>query len=257
MKKRLISNKKGQATIFIIIALIIVVLGVLIYMFFPKIKTTFGVQTENPNSFLKLCLEDDLQKTIEMVSLQGGSLSPELNYSYKGDEVAYLCYTNEYYDKCTMQQPFLREHIETEIEKDIQEKVDSCFDDLEKSFKSQGYKVSLTRKGFNVQLLPKKVRLNFDSELSLKKQDVQMYDSLSSSFKSELYRFTTIALSILNWEAVYGDVMTTPYMNYDHDLKVEKLKQSEGSTIYILTDRPSEKKFRFASRSVAWPSGYY
>ena len=45
-------------------------------------------------------------------------------------------------------------------------------------------------------------------------------------------------------------------MNYYHDLNVEKKKQSDGSTIYILTDRNNENKFQFASRSVAWPPGY-
>ena len=44
-------------------------------------------------------------------------------------------------------------------------------------------------------------------------------------------------------------------MNYYHDLKVEKNKQTDGSTIYILTERDTENKFQFASRSVAWPPG--
>jgi len=45
-------------------------------------------------------------------------------------------------------------------------------------------------------------------------------------------------------------------MSYYHGLKVEKLNQEEGSTLYILTDKDTENKFQFASRSVAWPIGY-
>ena len=44
-------------------------------------------------------------------------------------------------------------------------------------------------------------------------------------------------------------------MNYYRDLKVEKLKQSEGTTVYILTDLNNNKKFQFASRSMAWKPG--
>jgi len=73
---------------------------------------------------------------------------------------------------------------------------------------------------------------------------------------NNLYELVSIVNSILNWEARYGDSETTIYMNYYHDLKVEKKKQSDGSTIYILTDRNTLDKFQFASRSVAWPPGY-
>ena len=40
-------GKKAQVTIFIIIAIIIVVLGILIYMFYPKIKASFGFECHN------------------------------------------------------------------------------------------------------------------------------------------------------------------------------------------------------------------
>jgi len=45
-------------------------------------------------------------------------------------------------------------------------------------------------------------------------------------------------------------------MTYYRDLKVEKKKQTDGSTVYILTKMDSGDKFQFASRSVAWPPGY-
>ena len=73
---------------------------------------------------------------------------------------------------------------------------------------------------------------------------------------NNLYELVSITNSILNWESKYGDAETTVYMNYYHDLKVEKMKQSEGTTVYILTDKNNENKFQFASRSVAWPPGY-
>ena len=39
-------------------------------------------------------------------------------------------------------------------------------------------------------------------------------------------------------------------------VKVEKYKQEDGTTVYILTDRNTNDKFQFAVRSLAWPPGY-
>lgn len=255
-KSFIINNKKGQVTIFIILAIVIVVLGILFYAFFPEIKTTFGLETDNPNAFLKTCLEGDILKTVEKVSFQGGSLNPELSYSYFGNEVEYLCYTNQYYEKCVMQQPMLKEHVESEIKSGIQEQVASCLNDLKKSFESQGYDVSMKQGDFNIELLPQRIMLTSETSLSLKKQETKTYNSLSISVNNNLYELTSIALSMLNWEARYGDAEITTYMNYYPTLKVEKFKQSEGTTIYVLTERATGNKFQFASRSIVWPPGY-
>jgi hypothetical protein len=45
-------------------------------------------------------------------------------------------------------------------------------------------------------------------------------------------------------------------MIYYPSLKVEKKKQGEGSTVYILTDRDTDEKFYFAVRSLAIPPGF-
>jgi hypothetical protein len=42
---------------------------------------------------------------------------------------------------------------------------------------------------------------------------------------------------------------------YYHDLKVEKKKQIDETSIYILTNRDTGEKFQFASRSYAFPPG--
>jgi len=94
------------------------------------------------------------------------------------------------------------------------------------------------------------------NELTLTKGDSENYEIFRIIVDSDLYELTGIARSIIAWEAAYGDVETTTYMNYYHNLKIEKLNQMEGSTIYILTNRDTKEVFQFASRSVAWPPGY-
>ena len=254
MKKRM--RKHGQVTIFIIVAIVIVVLGVLIYFLYPSIKATFGFEAKTPSAFMQTCLEDEIENNVEKLSLQGGSLEPELYYLYDNEKVEYLCYSEEDYATCVMQQPMLKEHIEDEIESSIREEVAECFNDLIDSYEKRGYNINLQNGEIKVELLPKRIVVSFTHKLILTKTETERYDKLSVVLRNNLYELVSIANSILNWEAHYGDAETTIYMDYYHDLKVEKLKQTDGTKIYILTDRNTKDKFQFATRSVAWPAGF-
>jgi hypothetical protein len=253
-KKR---SKKAQVTIFVIIGIVIIGLAILVYLFYPKIRSTLGFAEENPSQFLQRCLEDDVLTNLEILSSQGGSLNPEHYYLYQDEKLEYLCYTEEYFLPCVVQKPLLERSIENEIEIAIQSQFNACLEDMKNNFEGRGYRVNIEEEGLDVELLPEFVGINFGSSITLTKgEDVQRYNTARANIRSDLFDLVSIAGSILNWEASYGDAETTAYMDYYRDLKVEKYKQSDGTTVYILTNRDSEDKFQFASRSVAWPPGY-
>ena len=247
--------RRGQVTIFVVLAVIIVAVAVLVYLLYPSVKSSLqGAQ--NPNTFIQTCMEDQLKSAIGLVSLQGGSIAPGFYYNYEGNKVEYLCYTNEYYIPCIVQQPALIPNIEKEIKADIQATANSCFDEMKKSYEGKGYSVSLGNGNTTVELLPQTILTTFNRALTLTKGSSQTYQRFSISLNNNLYELASIANSIISWEATYGDAETTAYMNYYHNLEVEKKKQSDGTTVYILTDLGSGNKFQFASRSMAWAPGY-
>jgi len=249
-------KNKGQVTIFIIIAILIVGLAVLFYFVIPRAEVTTVFDEKNPYAFIQTCLEDKIEDTIETISLQGGSLEPEHYIVHQDETVEYLCYTNEYYRACVMQQPLLKQHIESEIEDEVKEDVISCFNALRESYEEKNYNVNLESGRTTVELLPKRIVTSFDYVLTVSKAQTDRYDSFSVVLNNNLYELVGITNSILESEALYGEAETTLYMNYYQDLKVEKSKKSDGSTVYILTDRNNEKKFQFASRSMVLPPGY-
>ena len=249
------SKKKGQLTIFVIVALAIVGFAVLAYLFFPRILVGLGISSDNPNAFMQTCMEKTISDVAESISNQGGSPNPENYILYRDDKIQYLCYTQEYYVPCVMQQPLLNQKIENEISRGIKNSADECFDSMKKSLENQGYDVNLKKGDTVVELLPKKISATFNSELTLTKDSAKRYEKINVVLNNNLYELTSIADSILNWEARYGNAETTLYMNYYRDLKVEKLLQGDGSKIYILTDRNSGDKFQFATRSVVMPPG--
>ena len=250
-------NKRGQVTIFIIIAIVVIALGVFAYMFFPDIQSAVSGGVENPNSFIQSCIEEDIEDSVNILSLQGGSLDPEHYFLYNNEKVEYLCYSEGYYQKCVVQRAMLGNHIESEIEDNIKTKEKECFDSLEKAYIQQGYTVNLRKAGdTRVELTPNRIVTTFDYALSLTKDSTENYERVRVILNNNLYELSSIANNIISLEAGYGDAEVTIYMDYYRDLKVEKKKQSEGTTIYILTDMEDGTKLQFASRSLAWPPGY-
>ena len=253
MKK---GEKKGQVTIFIILAIIIVGLVAVIYMFYPQIRSTFITEAKNPQAFMDSCLEEDLEELVDIISSHGGYYEPEFSYLYKDTEIAYLCYTNEYYVTCIVQEPMLKQTIEIEIREQIEPKVSTCLDEMQKDFRARGYQVSVQKGSTEVELLPKRVIVTSNSAVTLSKEATDVYDKISVSLNNNVYELISIANSILTFETTLGRAEPTLYMDNYRDLKVERLKQSDGTAIYILTDLNNQKIFQFASRSVAWPPGY-
>ena len=194
--------------------------------------------------------------TVETITLQGGSFEPAFYYTYEGNDIEYLCYTNNYFELCTVQRAFLSPHIEKEILNEISSDVDFCFDSLETSYTNKNYAVNLDRGDTLVEILPKRIVVSFDSELTLTKDTTESYDSFNIILDNNLYQLTSIASSIINWETTYGGADPSTYMNYYRDLKVEEHEQIDGTTIYILTERDTENKLQFASRSLVFAPGY-
>ena len=236
-----------------------VALAVLVYMFYPKIISRFETETTNPSTFIQECMEEKIQDTVDVLSLQGGSVNPTFYYTYYDetsvDNLEYLCYTNLYYNPCVVQQPMLINHIQSEIKNEIEGDAKDCFNSMKKSYENKGYKVDIKEGNLTVELLPEKIVTTFNNELTLTKGNIEKYQNFNIVLDNNLHKLVSIANSIIGWETVYGDSEVTTYMNYYHDLKVEKKKQMDETTIYIITDRNSGDKFQFASRSYAFPPG--
>lgn len=251
-------NKRGQVTVFVIIAIVIVILGLVIYTFFPKLKISSEFDVNNPEAFIQSCVKEELESTVDLLSKQGGSLNPEHYYLYMDDKLEYLCYTNEDYELCAVQRPFLRDHIESEINRAIKNKVNECFDSLKEKYEKKAYSVNLKKGTVNTELLPERIRSNFINYrvVAVKEENSEEYKSFSIVLNNNLYELISIATNIIKWEATIGEADVYNYMMLYNYLKIEKLEQIDGTKVYILINKEKNNKFQFASRSLAFPPGF-
>ncbi len=242
--------KRGQVTIFIIIAVLIIGIVALVYFLLPKANTGTTFDTKNPQAFMQSCLKDSFSSLVKNISLHGGSLSPEFYSLYQGERVEYLCYTNENFkNECVIQQPLLIQHIESEIKKGIAPDVDSCFTNLQENYKADGYAVEPTNGIVNVSLLPGKIMLNLtDYALTVSKSETSRYDAFSVALNNNLYELAVIANNMVDWESVNGNAPVNMYMS-SRQVWIDRSDQEDGTKIYIITDQNTGDKFQFASRS--------
>jgi len=250
-------NKKGQVTIFVIIAVLVVVAGVLVYLFLPEFSISQKDDLENPQDYIKNCISDKTKEVINKVSLQGGSLNPEAYYLHGGSEVEYLCYSNEYYDLCSVQRPFLEEHIEEEIKSGISQKTESCFSSLKQEYQNKGYNAEIVSGEINADVLPERVFIDLNRTIYINKEgNSETHKNFEINLGSKLKKMIGVAQNIIEWESSVGTAEPSFYMNQHHDLIVNKKPQGDETIIYIIEDNAEENKFKFASRSLAFPPGY-
>ena len=259
-------NFRGQVTIFIIIAILIVAFGVLVYLYYPKIFPDSGGGSKNPAAFIQDCLEEDIEDNLKRISSQGGNyvMNKNSGYFYKknyedeGRYVRYLCYTDDNYDvPCVNQEPFLKEHVEQEVLDSINESIKTCFDNMVKDYESRGYNPDLKRGKAYVQIIQGEVYTDFNSTLTLTKGDEsETYRNFDIKIKSSLYEIIEVSKNILIWEMNIGDSIPEAYMYNNPYIRVEKHRKDNDIKIYVVSEVNSGEDFRFAVRSFASPVGF-
>tara|TARA_Y100000034_G_scaffold75151_1_gene90249 strand:+ start:1083 stop:1844 length:762 start_codon:yes stop_codon:yes gene_type:complete len=248
-------NKRGQVAIFVIVAIVIVGLIVLGVMFYPEIQGVLGVEL-NPQSYLKGCVEPIVVEGVALLSKQGGYQNPEGFIVHDGEKVKYLCYTNADYETCVVQEPAVKDRFESELKAIVEPRAVECGRNLKAEYESRGYGVSAGNVDAEVSIVPDKIGIKFVAPMTITKDTSETFREFDVEIDSEMYELLYTAQSIVDFESEYGDSETTLYLQYYPELKIEKNKLGDGTTIYKLSNVITEEEFTFASRSLAWPPGY-
>ena len=245
-------GRRGQITIFVILALVLVGIVVVIFAF-PQVNI-FSAAV-NPSSYLRNCISAEIDDIKNTLSRQGGYTSPTHYATYQDEQIQYLCYTSDNYLPCTVQQPLLVKHIEQEIKKFIEPRAKQCLQDLKSQYERKGYRVSSGASAISVNVIPEKIIVDFAAPLTITKEETQTFQKFAVSIDSQWYDLLLTSVSILQYESTLGDSETGLYISYYPNLKVVKTRRDDGSTIYKLSDVTTDDTFAFATRSLVWPQG--
>ncbi len=249
-------NTKGQVSIFVIVALVIV--GLVAAFYFLGDRLPFGVSGElNPEPFLKDCIQPEVEDAITTLSAQGGYSNPEGFVLDNDIKIKYLCYTSEYYRQCVVQQPLITEHMEKEVEDILTPKMEVCMDNLKKEYNKRNIDATFggVEADFKIELY--RMDLKFIAPIVLiENEERRTFDGFEVRINSKMGEILDISKELLEYEATYGDSDTLKLMVYHPNNRIDKRTLGDGTVIYIVSDIETEESFTFASRSLVWPPGY-
>lgn len=236
--------KRGQVTIFIILAIII--LAVVILFIFVRSRFYFGpatqekLQQEFPSikAHIESCLKESSEPIIRKIGKQGGYLEPAKNtYDYYfGDKISYLCYNIPNDRRCSNRM-LLKSQMEKTLSYAIKPKLAGCID--VDSFKKSGYEIEYGNINFNIAIGQDSVLALLNFPITIRKDQAEASESrFKAEIRYPLGRLYNTAQDIVTAESLIGEFDSTPYsfiktQNTNMPYIIKKL-QPYPDKLYIL-----------------------
>jgi len=247
-------NRKAQVTIFVILGIIIVISILALFLLLRNMDKQV-TETANPKQFIESCINTKINAPLEKIMLGGGKTNPTFFLLYNGEKYNYLCYSSNIFERCFNLYPQFKTLVEAEIKKEIEGDVKECFVKLKDNYEKQGFVIKENELKLSIQILPGKILAEANKNVEIiKENDTQIFNKFNSYLSSELYDFVTIANDIVNEEVISCNFEYNGYMLGYPDYNVKITKQ-DNNKVYVITNRKSEKEFRFAVKGCAYPQG--
>ena len=242
-------KKKGQVTIFIIVGIVIVI-SILSFFLFIK-PNYFSGKSASLN--FEGCVKDSVEQGIQQLEKKAGSINPAFTLMHLGEKITYLCYTNEFYKTCTVQNPLIKQHFENELTTAIKESINICYSNSVGNLRAEGHEVISGEVSYEVNLELGVVRVSIDAPTNV---GALKFKKFNVEFNSPIYEMIMLATSLIQTESKSGETDTNYIMLLYPDYLIEKKEQGDGTRIYTIGSKLFGNKFKFAVRSLVFPPGF-
>jgi hypothetical protein len=252
--------RKAQATMWIILAIIILALIIFLLYFRserPPEITPPG-DSVNERTFMERCVEDSVNEAVSIMLPRGGFVNPENFRMYNETPVAYLCENKGYYDPCIQQHPMLIKEMEQEIDRYITPMVRDCFVELVQESADNDVEVisGVSPAEVYVNLRQDSVLIEIDKSLTfIEKDETREVKSFDFVVDNSAYNLATVALEIAAQEATYCYFEYIGFNAFYPRYKIRPFGISDSVIIYQIEDSISKQEMRIAIRSCAIPAG--
>ncbi|MEK6928280.1 MAG: hypothetical protein AABX11_07650 [Nanoarchaeota archaeon] len=249
---------RGQATLWIIVGIAIVIL---IAVLFVMNRGPKGGQVDDGsfdiNSYIEKCVRDDVLDVVDEILPHGGFLVNRASKNYNNISIEYLCYNQGFFKPCINQHPDYFNEVNNVIKENIVGKINSCFESLDATLVNRGAEVSGGMASLNVNIVPDKIVVKINRSMNVIEKEVfQQYDKFDFEITSPIYMLMRTALEVVNSEAQYCYFEYVGYMLMNKDLIIRKTALGDSTKIYSMEDYKTGKKLNIAVRGCAIPPGF-
>ena len=243
-------QKRGQATTFIILGIVIlIVVLLLLYLrgqisFGPVTPDTLNDRMDAIANHISDCVNEVGEDPIRRIGLQGGylSLSEDTFKLNEGVGVSYLCYNRENDPKC-YNRMLTKSAMEEELSEAIQQQLATCLN-INK-FK-RGFDILIGQNKVVTAIGPDATLVTVNLPLTLKKGDVVIKeDTFIEAFPYPLGRLYKVSQDIVDVETEAGEFDQLSYMLAHKGQFVIEKKKPYPDKLYILQTKDSDYIFQF------------
>ena len=253
-----LKKKKGQIALFAIIAILLISAVAFLFFIIPRLAEKKEIPSEKIEieSYIQNCVKDEVNKTVSVLSRQGGYYNVTLYRLYKGDKVGYLCYTGEFYRYCINQNPNLQEMIEKQITENVLESLKPCLETLKTDIEKKNYIVNIGNPAIKTHLTLNAIVINVNLTVKAEKgAETVTFSRFDIHIASPLSKLIDYANKIVSSETRTGDFEDVTFSLLHKDTRVY-VNKVDYDTIYTLKHVDSGMNFIFAVRSYVMPEGY-
>lgn len=245
---------RGQITIFIILAIVIVTAIIAALLFFGGTNIQ-APRDLSPREQVEKCVRDAVEVAEEKILEGGGVIQPTFYKLYGDEPYNYLCYQNKYYLRCVNQYPQFREIVEAQIMNDTQDDVQGCFESMENEYSSRGFDIQTSVYDYNLEIVPGRIDIELSKDMTFSDgETTESFSDFDTFMISPLNDLIDVTRDVVNQEALYCGFDYNSYMLLYPQFSIKRIFYDE-SRIYIVQHRRSGKTIKFAVRSCVFAPG--
>ena len=250
-------DKKGQLTVWVIVALVIVAVIILFFLLQRNfIKPGIETVKEDPRSFISQCVKKNANEAVDIMLHHGGFIMPLHSKLYSNINISYLCYNSGNYNPCINEHPMLLNEMKEEITKYIGPRVEQCFEDYRNEMGKRNIRVSFNAMNLNIELGKGRIYVDIKRDINVEdKGEQKRFNEFNIELISPLYDLAKIAIEITSQETKYCYFEYVGYMILYPRFKISKFQMSDSTKIYTIKDKNSDKEMNIAIRSCAISPG--
>ena len=252
-----IESKRGQMTIWIIVAMVLVLAIVLFFLLRGEITPKVGEKIEeNPKNYIASCVKKNVEEAVEIMLPQGGFISPEHTKRYKNINVSYLCYNSGSYLPCVNEHPMLLNEIRNEIKNYIEPRIEQCFQDYKQEMIARNIDIGMMNMEMIIELGPERIFVEINRRITIGQKDNNYaVNDFDAEVINPAYDLARVAMEIASQEAEFCYFEYAGYMVLYPKFKISIDTESDSTKIYTIEDKKSGKEMNIAIRSCAIPPG--
>ena len=246
------SEKRGQVTLFIILAIVIFAS---IFSFIFWVKPTMD-SSKGANLNFDSCVKEIVLDGVSNLAITGGFKDPGLSVTYKNQEIPYYIYTSQYLETGTTQVPFPTQQFEEELSSYVYEGVNLCYKNSVNKLEKLGYSVTKGDVELQLTILPESIDVLIQAPTII---ESKQFEEIDVKVPSDIYGILEMAHTIMNRELERNknnvlSVDTTDLMRIYQNYIITSVYNSDSTRIYSIKDTNYNIEYKFAVRSTVVPT---